>query len=279
MVGRLVRTQRCSRRGAGTPGGVRQCSRRFRAALPVASPAVSSNPQVTYRLVTTLAETQTALGVCRAVWGEDSVRDTDAYFVAATHGSYFATAWMGDEPVGAAFGFLSNGGRGLHSHMAGVLPAFSGQGIGLGLKLHQQQWAATQGIDTITWTFDPLVRRNAWFNLARLHVTVTDYAINYYGALGDAINGDDESDRLFVSWPVNPTASIESVRVITPSPGDVLVATPDDIEGIRPNGADADGLTSHDWRIRMRAELGDRLANGYTLVGLTSDYQYVLRKL
>jgi predicted GNAT superfamily acetyltransferase len=240
------------------------------AALPTSLP-------VTYRLVTTLTDTEVALGVCRDVWGADSIRDTDAYFVAATHGGYLATAWIGDEPVGAAFGFLSDRGRGLHSHMAAVKTPYAGRGIGLGLKRHQRAWAATQGIETITWTFDPLVRRNAWFNLVRLHAQVTEYRVNYYGALGDAINGNDESDRVFVSWKVSEP-NHDDLSMTVPAAGDLVVETPSDIEALRSSGLDADRQDAYEWRIRMRAELNTKMENGWSMVGLTSNYQYVLRK-
>ncbi len=239
------------------------------------APDAPTETPVTYSMVTTLQETNVALEVCRDVWGADAVRDADLYFVAATHGGYLGMAWLCGEPVGAAFGLLSNGGRGLHSHMTAVVAAHAGAGIGYGLKQHQRAWAASQGIETITWTYDPLVRRNAWFNLVRLGAHATGYEVNYYGALGDAINGNDESDRLMMSWPVDS----EGGSVVEPLPNDVLVAIPDDIESIRSaenaNGS-ANGESSR-WRLRMRADLYPPLSDGWQLVGLSADYHYVLR--
>jgi predicted GNAT superfamily acetyltransferase len=231
--------------------------------------------EITYRLVSTLEDTEVALSVCRQIWGADAIRDTDLYYVAAMHGGYFGIASVDGQPVGASFGLLSDHGRGLHSHMAGVIKEFAGTGVGRGLKNHQRSWAASEGIETITWTFDPLIRRNAWFNLVRLGVTVTDYRVNYYGALGDEINGDDESDRLMVSWPtmIDPRSGVSE-----PIVGDLLIETPPDIESIRPIGTDSLGRTARELRVHMRAELGDRIGNGWRIVGLTSDYRYVLRQ-
>jgi predicted GNAT superfamily acetyltransferase len=236
----------------------------------------SSLGELTYSLVTNLAETHVALEVCRRVWGDDTVRDVDLYFVAATHGGYFGIARLGGEPVGACFGLLSEGGRGLHSHMTAVVAENAGAGIGYGLKMHQRAWAKEQGIETITWTFDPLVRRNAWFNLVRLGAKVTGYEVNYYGALGDAINGNDESDRLMASWPVEGDPG----SVIEPKPTDLVVPTPADIEAIRlaENSGLAQPTGSAEWRLRMRALLLPWLSDGWSVVGLTADYQYVLRK-
>jgi predicted GNAT superfamily acetyltransferase len=231
---------------------------------------------ITCSLVTTLAETHVALNVCRTVWGVDAVRDFDLYFVAATHGGYFGIAWLDGEPVGASFGLLSSGGKALHSHMTAVIAEHAGTGIGYQLKHHQRVWAAAQGIETITWTFDPLIRRNAWFNLVRLGALVTSYEVNYYGALGDAINGDDESDRLMITWPVDAKAG----STIEPEPTDVLVDTPPDVEALRASES-SDGsqrVESSEWRLRMRAALYPLLSDGWSVVGFTADYQYVLRK-
>ncbi len=237
--------------------------------------APSLTPNITYSLVSTLHETKVALELCREVWGADAVQDVDLYFVAATHGGYLGIAWWNDKPIGASFGLLSNGGRGLHSHMTAVVAGHAGVGIGFGLKQHQKAWAVEQGIENITWTYDPLVRRNAWFNLVRLGAHVTGYEMNYYGALGDAINGNDESDRLMISWPV----SGEPGSVVEPLSNDVLVPLPDDIESIRSSensNQSQPGLSSQ-WRLRMRADLHPRLNEGWMLVGLTADYHYVLR--
>jgi predicted GNAT superfamily acetyltransferase len=156
----------------------------------------------------------------------------------------------------------------------GVLKELAGSGIGFGLKHHQREWAAAQGIENITWTFDPLIRRNAFFNLVRLGVTVTGYRVNYYGALGDVINGNDETDRLLVSWPTRSDPLGGFVHSIH---RDVLIDLPPDIESIRA-GVDPYGRDANQYRLHMRADLGERVQAGWRVVGLSSDYRYVLRK-
>ncbi|MEV7013173.1 hypothetical protein AB0N02_42270, partial [Streptosporangium sp. NPDC051022] len=81
-------------------------------------------------------------------------------------GNYVAGAYDGERLVGASVAFLAAPvGRALHSHVTG---AAAGRGAGLALKLHQRAWALERGLDRITWTYDPLVRRNAHFNLVKL---------------------------------------------------------------------------------------------------------------
>ena len=74
--------------------------------------------------------------------------------------------------------------------------------MGFALKLHQRAWALSRDVTTITWTFDPLVCRNAYFNVAKLAATPAEYLPDFYGEMDDVINGSDDSDRLLVHWPL-----------------------------------------------------------------------------
>jgi predicted GNAT superfamily acetyltransferase len=121
-------------------------------------------------------------------------------------GGYVAGAYRDGRLVGAAVGFLGqhDGIPELHSHVAGVARSEQGRGAGFALKLHQREWAAAQGVRRITWTFDPLIRRNGRFNLARLGARAVAYYPNFYGPMVDALNGTDETDRCLAvcgDWP------------------------------------------------------------------------------
>jgi predicted GNAT superfamily acetyltransferase len=61
-------------------------------------------------------------------------------------------------------------------------------------------------VPRIVWTFDPLVARNAWFNLAKLGATPSAYLEDFYGPMTDAINAGMASDRLLVTWNLNDPA-------------------------------------------------------------------------
>ncbi|MFI6296518.1 GNAT family N-acetyltransferase [Nonomuraea sp. NPDC050790] len=137
------------------------------------------------------------------VWNqrESSLLAPGALIALAHSGNYVAVARAGDRIVGAAAGFFGPPpARTLHSHLAGVLPELRGRGAGNALKLHQRHWALSAGATNITWTFDPLVARNAYLNVHRLGARVERYFENFYGEMGDVLNGHDASDRALANW-------------------------------------------------------------------------------
>lgn len=109
----------------------------------------------------------------------------------------------GDLPIGFAFGFqgtTKDGHRKHVSHQAGVLPIAQNKNLGYRLKLAQRDIAISQGLDLMTWTFDPLLSRNAQLNFGKLGVINRHYIRNLYGAMRDKINNVAESDRFKVEW-------------------------------------------------------------------------------
>ena len=103
--------------------------------------------------------------------------------------------------VGASIAFFGPpAARSMHSHITGVLPGLQSHGLGRVLKRHQRDWAFARDVGHITWTFDPLVARNAHFNLRVLGARVTEYLVDHYGPMDDGVNRGDETDRVMVSW-------------------------------------------------------------------------------
>jgi predicted GNAT superfamily acetyltransferase len=212
----------------------------------------------------------------------------------------------GRPPVAASVGFLAApAGRALHSNVTGVLPPGRGRSLGHALKLHQRAWALERGLAEITWTFDPLIRRNAWFNLAKLGATVRDYLVDFYGAMADGVNAGDASDRLYLSWRLASVGVAEAslgrplaidlaevraagaAEVLTvddvggprlqPRPPDarhVLAQVPPDIESLR----SADPARAREWRLALREVLGGSLADGWCVRGVTAGGFYVLER-
>lgn len=211
------------------------------------------------------------------VWGVKTMVSPEIIIAAVHNGAYASIARVNGEVVGAAFALVGQplGGLtapNLHSHAAGVITEASGGGIGEAIKRHQWRWARDHGFATITWTFDPLVRRNAWFNLVKLGVRVLGYHTNFYGELHDGINAGEQSDRLLVCWDVAGADEGSSGAVIDALAGDVLIGTPTDIEALRLRDRDA----AHDWRMRQRASF--RQVDDWFVAGLTASYSYVLRR-
>jgi predicted GNAT superfamily acetyltransferase len=90
-----------------------------------------------------------------------------------------------------------------HSHLLGVHPDYRSHGLGFALKRAQWQMVRRQGIEHITWTFDPLMSRNAWLNITRLGAVCSTYLEDYYGGLQDELNAGLPTDRFQVDWWLN----------------------------------------------------------------------------
>jgi predicted GNAT superfamily acetyltransferase len=189
-------------------------------------------------------------------------------------GSYMSGAFIENKIIGAAFAFpATNDGLHLHSHMTAVLPEFRDKGVGYALKIDQWNWAKKKNYSYISWTFDPLVRRNAKLNIAKLGVDISAYHPNFYGGMPDALNTGDESDRLMVSWRTDVDAPRARELITNPEAGDVLIAIPEDIVAIRSKNRSE----SMKWRRQVREQfLAAFEANG-KVIGLSDDNEYVVR--
>ena len=212
------------------------------------------------------------------VWSVTTMVSPEIIVAALHNGGYGAIVESEGKPIGAAFAIVGRPLVGeakpnLHSHAAGVVAHRAGHGIGEAIKVHQWKWARDNGFSTVTWTFDPLVRRNAWFNIVKLGVRVVGYHENFYGELADGINAGEQSDRVLVRWDV--ATSEEPVRssFVVANPGDVVIATPSDIEALRVR----DREESARWRTVQRAAFLDAEQRGDVVIGLNEDYEYVLR--
>lgn len=247
---------------------------------------------VVVRALSTVAELDDARAVFDAVWQEadGSSQITSNLFRAIVHaGGYGSAAYRDGTPIGAALAVVgrhrSPDGTWhvhLHSHMAAVLDGYRDQHIGAALKLHQRAWALDQGIDTVVWTFDPLVRRNVRLNVLKLGVDVDGFEVDFYGTLDDGINTGDPTDRLFAWWrldsdrvdravhgglpPTDPVALADTGRAVR------VVTLPGDIVAIRA----ADPAAAMRWRLGVRQELLDAFAAGFTVVGVSPDGNLVL---
>ncbi len=166
--------------------------------------AVHSSAEEAGVVLTQLTELDDARrvgNVIAALWGEESVLGPPLIRAFQHAGSVLYGAQAKGELVGFVFGFLGfEGGLHLHSHMLGVLPEWQQRGVGYALKLAQRAACLDRGLDEVRWTFDPLIARNARFNLAKLGAVAARVLIDFYGEMPDRVNRGDRSDRFEVVW-------------------------------------------------------------------------------
>ncbi len=162
-------------------------------------------PVLEYRVLNTLDEFETAHSLEIAIWGlhpRDAVPVNMLCALQHSGGSLLG-AYDGDTLIGIALAFPARSGDRwlLWSHFTGVDRRYQGQGVGFALKCYQREWALANGFAEIRWTFDPLQRGNANFNLNRLGAIADRYYENFYGVMEDKINyAASPSDRVEAIW-------------------------------------------------------------------------------
>jgi predicted GNAT superfamily acetyltransferase len=207
-----------------------------------------------------------ASDVLSQVWGGDRTgMPANLLRALAQAGNYAFGYYVDGRMVGASIAFFGPPvARSLHSHITGLLPEHRGHGEGRAFKTHQRDWALAHGVEHITWTFDPLVARNAHFNLRVLGAEVTEYLVDNYGPMDDGVNLGDESDRLLADWDlVAPRVEVGEVVA--------SVAIPHDIEALR-RAADPDAAS---WRHRVRDAMRAQLAEGLVVGGFDDERGYL----
>ena len=229
-------------------------------------------PGIDIRPLDTVEEVFAASAVLGEVWGGDPSGMPPNLLRALAHsGNYAVGLYEGDTMVGASVAFFAvPAARSMHSHITGVVPHLQSHGLGRVLKQHQREWALARDVGHITWTFDPLVARNAHFNFQVLGVRAVEYLVNQYGPMNDGVNRGDESDRIMVSWALAspPVPTPEDDRVVA------AVAVPPDIHRIRresPQDAAA-------WRLRVREAVRGHLADGLVLGGFDDARGYLFTR-
>jgi predicted GNAT superfamily acetyltransferase len=272
-----------------------------------AAEAAARAARVQVREVAELDELEAVYRLYDRIWRPDPSNPpvtTELLRALTKAGNYVSGAFDGAELLGACVGFFSApAGTAVHSHVAGVSPTAVGRSIGFALKLHQRAWAMQRGVAQIAWTFDPLVSRNAYFNLVKLGAAAIEYLPNFYGGMNDGINGTGDTDRLLVQWeltgarvvaasagrisPADAEAERRRGAVVAlarsdqgwPVPGELagetaLVAVPHDVEGLRRTNPGC----AQQWRIAVRDVLSTAMAVGGTVAGFDKSGWYVVRR-
>ena len=206
-------------------------------------------------------------------------------------GGLLIGAYDGPSLVGFAFGFvgIEDGETVHHSHMLAVRSSHRRHNLGYKLKLAQRERALEQGINRMTWTFDPLQSLNAHFNFGRLGVLADKYKVNFYGETTSSPLHQTGTDRLWVTWLLNSPRVKERVdQTFRPDPSDLVEAmlvqcldgnTPERVARVSEAGGivaieipvDISSIERNDpnlarlWRETTRAGFSEALAAGFVV--------------
>jgi len=254
-------------------------------------PAATETPTIVIRDIDGGAEMRAVEELQKEVWG---LPDLDvvplSHLVAAkAAGGILLGAFDRTTLIGFIYGFVSyeQGRIAHHSHMLAVKPAFRNFDLGQKLKLAQRERALTQGIDVMTWTFDPLQSLNAYFNLNKLGGVSDRYFIDFYGADAASFLHRNGTDRLWVTWLLSssrvsgrlagtaPSLQIENVVPLVQLGTDDSARRNDLIEGLSHEQvlieipADINALErrssklAFEWREATRWAFTEAMAAGY----------------
>ena len=268
--------------------------------------------KLSVRPVEGLADVHDVVELFVDVWGADPANPlvrADLVRALSHSGGYAAVArettadGTTGAAVGASLGWLGShdGATVLHSHITGVRPGLQGRGVGYALKQDQRRWAIDCGVEVISWTFDPLVRRNAYFNLAKLGARIVGYYPDFYGLMDDELNLGEESDRAIAEWHVaqdepprtdrvefrpaelNPVSSVllevgpgerPVVRDDSPATGLCVVQVPEDIVDLRHRNP----VVAREWRRALRDTLGAAIDAGWQATAMSREGWYLLER-
>jgi len=237
-------------------------------------------------------ECNAAATLQREVWGQDYVDVVPATLLHVVEyvGGLAAGAFdRAGDMLGFVFGI--NGvrdGEIVHwSHMLGVRERARNLGLGRRLKEYQRKRMHDLGATRIFWSFDPLMSKNAYFNLNRLGAEVVEYVPDMYGTTSSPLHLGMPTDRLIVSlrtdgrgerrsavlsadypvmsaFPRDHDRPMPSNATSTPA---VLIEIPADILGVLSRSTS----TAAQWRLAVRAHFQWALSNGYAVAGLLRD--------
>jgi len=237
-------------------------------------------------------ECNAAATLQREVWGQEYVDVVPATLLHVVEyvGGLAAGAFdRAGDMLGFVFGV--NGvrdGEIVHwSHMLGVRERARNLGLGRRLKEYQRKRMHDLGATRIFWSFDPLMSKNAYFNLNRLGAEVVEYVPDMYGTTSSPLHLGMPTDRLIVSlrtdgrgerrsavlsadypvmsaFPRDHDRPMPSSATSTPA---VLIEIPADILGVLSRSTS----TAEQWRLAVRVHFQWALSNGYAVAGLLRD--------
>jgi predicted GNAT superfamily acetyltransferase len=250
---------------------------------------------VSLRRFESLEDADRILRVLRATWGGHEPFPREMIRALADSGNEPILAFDGRDAIGYVLGWSgveSEDGLHVHSHMLATLPDRRHRGVGFALKLAQRALALEQGIEVVRWTFDPLIARNAYFNLHKLGAVADRFERNHYGEMSDEVNAGERSDRFTVRWDLVRAPGPHTVApgdtalealgeqpgaVRAPTRGSASVAVPREYTKLR----DAEPSVASAWRDASAEAIEACLGAGMVAAGFDapgSRYLFVARE-
>ena len=202
----------------------------------------ASSAGVALRGLTTLEDAEQILHVMGETWGDHELMPREMVRALAESGNVPWGAFEGEELIGYVLGWAgvdAEDGPHVHSHMLAALPGRRHGGVGFALKLAQRAMALDQGFRLVRWTFDPLIARNAYFNVAKLGARCDRFHRDFYGEMSDSLNAGDRSDRLVVRWALDPdprpSPFPDERQVLLRATGASDLPAPEVVDGVEPS--------------------------------------------
>ena len=188
-------------------------------------------PSIIIRDIDGVSELRPVEQLQKEVWGCADLDVAPLTILVATRevGAVLIGAYDGSSLAGFVYGFpgYEHGQIIHHSHMLAVRPAYRNHKLGFKLKLAQRERVLAQGINRITWTFDPLQGLNAHLNFAKLGVIADKYKINFYGEVTSSFLHQIGTDRLWVTWLIDSQRVRDRLQT-----DEVKSIAPDDVAAV-----------------------------------------------
>lgn len=166
-------------------------------------------PEIKVRECETLDELAKCVQLQRDVFALPEIEISPVrHLIVTRHAGGFTLGAFAEEKL---IGFVLSvpaflrGEKAFYSHMTAVARDFQSLGVGAKLKWAQAARARKEGAKYVKWTFQPVMARNAFFNLEKLGAVVRHYEPNFYGTDYTSSHDQDkqiglDSDRLFAEW-------------------------------------------------------------------------------
>lgn len=235
-------------------------------------------PEITIREVETIEEMRECIELQRTVFASPDMEISPVrhLIVARYAGGFTLGAYLGERLVGFVLSlpmFIDGSlEHAFYSHMTAVDTSLQSLGIGAKLKWAQRERSLAEGASYIKWTYQPVLARNAFFNIERLGAEINTYMPNFYGTDAEASAEQKsaqvgvDSDRLFVDWHLN------SPKVVALSKGEKFEETGEIVKTVEipPNWNElvvADTKKAIAEQLRIKAEFQTAFADGLIVRG------------